>query len=134
MGLYLTLSGEYARRIMVGTVGKLVATQPLNSGGQLCIGATTSSRASAGIFVRTRMFLPRLCFFRLFLEINDGLNNDRRSADRHLGIYELSLSKILASMLFRPVSRSSVCYCAGSVLYSARAVAKPRHPLVYLSS
>lgn len=43
MGLYLALSGEYARRVMVGTVGKSVATQPLSSGGQLCIGATTSS-------------------------------------------------------------------------------------------
>lgn len=44
MGSYLALSGEYARCIMVGTEGKLVATQPPNSGGQTCIRATASPK------------------------------------------------------------------------------------------
>jgi len=45
-----------------------------------------------------------------------GLNEQPKSSDRHLGIHQISLSKILASMLFNPFHIPYVCcYCSWCV-------------------
>jgi hypothetical protein len=125
MGLHPTLYREYARCCVVGTEGNLMATQALNLDGQTCVGSVgfIKGQSLGWDFRENQDVSTTLCaLFKVFLEINDDLNN--KSSDRHLGICQLSLSKILASMLLQPVSQPCA-YClrreAGSVWHSARA-------------
>lgn len=76
----LVLSGGNARWFMVGIEGNLVATQPVNSGGQTCVGATTSSRGeSLGWDFDENQYQGHFhhacASFKVFLEISDDLNN-----------------------------------------------------------